>query len=251
MVMQVWRATQLFLAIATASLMAPPAWGGASVPGVGDAPGDRYAQGLAESSVCIARSFMAPKDSVPIYCSRAERILLEIEPAGPDDPDLLVRLGIVNGRLAEFCSKGEKVERVRRMERYCREAIAQDSTASDAYLLLGTLHYRLCRLSWLERMLAKAFVGELPDASLEEAEAFLRRAIELEGGSPVSLYVLGRTLDAQDRLQEAIDCLEACLELEPANPLEVHYQQEATIHLPELEREWMATEEPWNVIDGY
>ena len=199
----------------------------------------------------LAEKLGVCQSSVPIYCSRAERILLEIEPAGPKNPDLLVRLGIVNGWLAEFCPKSEKVERVRRMDRYCRRAIAHDSTAAEAYLLLGTLNYRLCRLSWLERMLAKAFVGDLPEASLEEAERFLRRAIELEGDSPVSLYVLGRTLDAQDRLEEAIDCLEACLALEPVTRLDAHYQAEAAAHLPELEREWMAIEEPWNVIDGY
>lgn len=245
--MRVSNAIHLLLAVAAACLAAPPVWGGESPP----VSADRYAARLAESSVYIARSFMAPKDSVPIYCSRAERLLLEIEPTGQDDPDLLVRLGIVNGRLAEFCPKGEKVERVRRMDRYCREAIAHDSTAAEAYLLLGTLNYRLCRLSWLERMLAKAFVGELPDASLEEAEILLRRAIELQGDSPVSLYVLGRTLDAQDRLEEAIDCLEACLALEPATGLDAHYQEEAAAHLPELEREWTAIEEPWNVIEGY
>jgi tetratricopeptide (TPR) repeat protein len=232
-------ATLLILATFVAGL-APPAAGG-----------QRRARLIAETNAYITRSFMAPADSASYYCARAEEILLRLQPEYGGDPDILVRLGLVNGRLAESCPKREKVERVQRVDRYCRAAIARDSTLADAYLLLGALNYRLSSLSWVERMLARAFIGELPDASLEGAERHLRRSIELQGACPLSMYALGRTLGAQRRLAEAIDCLRACLELPPATRLDEWYQDKAGAHLAELERQWAAVEEPWHALEDF
>ncbi len=183
----------------------------------------------------VQRSFAAPRDSVPIYCRRAEEMLLAAGGAGSQDAHVLVRLALVNGRLAEFEGNSQKVARVRRVDECCRLAIARDSTDALAYILLGALNYRLSSLSWVERTIAKTFIGDLPRTSLTDAERLLRRAIRLRGDRPCCYYALGRTLEAMDRDEEAAEVLRLALAGGPHAPLDAHYQRMARERLREIE----------------
>ncbi len=193
----------------------------------------------------ILRSFIAPKDSIPIYCTRAEEILLSSAHDHIPNTHCLARLALVNGRLAEFEGNSAKIERVRRMESYCDSALACDSTNALAHVLLGVLNYRLCRLSWLERILAETFVGQVPEGSLETSESHLRKAIALHEGCAYYYYALGRTLIAMDRDAEAVDVLRAALVPEPETVLDVRYRQRAERELADLEARRQAEEWPW------
>lgn len=188
-----------------------------------------------EIEALVQRSFAAPRDSVPIYCRRAEEMLLAAGGAGSQDTYVLVRLALVNGRLAEFEGNTQKIARVRRVDECCRLAIARDSTDALPYILLGALNYRLSSLSWVERTMAKALIGDLPRTSLADAERFLRHALRLRGGRPCCFYALGRTLEAMDRDQEAVDVLRRALAGGQHAPLDAHYQRMARERLREIE----------------
>jgi tetratricopeptide (TPR) repeat protein len=196
---------------------------------------DAAAEGaLAATEHLVQRAFIAPKDSTRIYCRRAEEILLGAVGESPNDARLLARLALVNGQLVQFEDKDGKVARVRNMDRYCRSAILSDSTNAMAHLVYGILNYRLCRMSWIERLLAKAFVGDLPPASLEDAERYLKKAIALDGKSPCCYYALGRTLEAMDRDDEAVDSFRVALALVPVNQVDIRYQEKAADRLADL-----------------
>ncbi len=190
---------------------------------------------LQRSDHLIQRCFLAPKDSVPCYGRMVESILTDPSAERPEDARVLTRLALVNGLLAQFEGNKEKVERVRRMDRYCRLAIERDSSNAMAHILLGVLNYRLCRLSWIERALAKAFIGHLPAASLEDSEAYLREAIRLQAECPYAHYALGRTLEALDRKQEALRAMRAAVELDASTPIDVRYQEKAEDQIAAIE----------------
>lgn len=200
---------------------------------------------LAAVDALIERSFAAPEDSIPVYCGRAEDLLLGAEQMSGGEAPWLSRLALVNGRLAEFEGKSQKVVRVRKMDELCRAALVSDSTDVLAHVLLGVLNYRLCKLSCIERLLARAFVGQLPGASLEVSEAHLRRAIELQDGTVYNHYALARTLEEMKRFREAAELLRAATELVPVNTLDHEYQTEAAARLAELEDRLFALDNPW------
>jgi tetratricopeptide (TPR) repeat protein len=203
---------------------------------------------LAEVDGLMERSFLAPADSVPVYCRGAEAMLIASGGEWPEDARLLSRLALVNARLAEFEGNAEKVERACRTDQYCRGAIARDSTEALPYVLLGVLNYRLSTMGWVERTLARAFVGSLPPASLADSERFLRKAIELRPDSPFYLYALGRTLEALDREAEAMSALRLSLVSEPTTPLDTRYQEKARERLLDLEKPKPSTRESWQEL---
>jgi tetratricopeptide (TPR) repeat protein len=205
-------------------------------------------QAIEQVDGLVGRSFVAPADSVPIYCRRAEAVLLESGGERPEDARLLTRLALVNARLAEFEGNAEKVARARRTDQYCRGAIARDSTDALPYVLLGVLNYRLSTLGWVERTLAKTFVGSLPSASLADSEKFLRKAIALRPDSPFYHYALGRTLEALDRETEALSALRLALAYEPMTPLDARYQEKARERLLELEKPERAPTPSWREL---
>jgi tetratricopeptide (TPR) repeat protein len=239
--------------LAVSSAAASPASPACAAPGALDPSDSERALCLilAQTDPLIQRSFIAPKDSAAFYCQRAEEVLLAAIETHPKDARLLTRLALVNGCLAEQAGASRKVTRVRAMDQYCRRAIAADASDAMAHMLLGVLNYRLCRLSWFERTLAEAFIGDLPPASLEDAELYLRRAIALQGRSPCYHYALGRTLEALDREAEAIDTLKMALTLEPANELDIRYQEKAAAQLEKLAKRDAERFYPWDDSDDF
>jgi len=196
----------------------------------------------------MERAFLAPPDSVPVYCGRAEAMLMDAGGGVSDDARLLARLALVNARMSEFEGNAEKIERARRTDEYCRRAIARDSTEALSYVLLGVLNYRISTLSWVERTLAKTFVGRLPPASLADSERFLRKAITLCPNSPFYHCALGRTLEALDREAEAMVELRLALDCRPSMPLDAPYQEKARERLLELGRPKRAARESWREL---
>ena len=197
----------------------------------------------------LERSFVAPEDSIPVYCSLAERLLLSTRHEHGEEAAWLSRLALANGQLAEYGANSEKVARVRRMDELCRAALVADSTDVMAHLLLGVLNYRLCKLSCIERLLARAFAGRLPTASLEDSEWYLRRAIRLQDGTVYNHYVLALTLEEMKRFREAIEVMRVATSREPVTTLDHEFLGEATAHLAELEDRLFTLENHWLQVD--
>jgi tetratricopeptide (TPR) repeat protein len=140
-----------------------------------------------------------------------------------------VWLAIALGRSALDEGPRTRVRLADEMHAAAVRALALDSTAAAAHHVLGEWHAEIRRLSGLTRFAARTLLGAgtFDQASWDEAEAHLRRAVELEPGGLIHRLALARLLLDRDRGDEARVQLQQVLERPAAEPTDARHKQEA------------------------
>ena len=110
-----------------------------------------------------------------------------------------------------------------------------DSLHAGAYHALGVLNFRVRRLSWIQRFVARNFLGAdvMNSTSWEDAERYLLRAVELRPEYILFHLDLGRMYLHRDRKDEARSHLERVLELPVLEPPDPRFQAIAERRLAE------------------
>lgn len=93
------------------------------------------------------------------------------------------------------------------------KAIALNPRDDAAYSIRGSLYRALGNAGWLQRQLARLFVGKLPPGGFDEGEAALQQAILLAPDVMRHEYELGVLYLDWGRLEEAQRALERAREL--------------------------------------
>ena len=119
------------------------------------------------------------------------------------------------GRYALFQGGRRKVELAREVYREAERAAALDPNDYRPFVVLGAWHREVATLGFLLRGIAEAFLGGLPEASLERSEAALVRARRLEPGIVFTHVELARTYAEMDREQAALEEIDRALSLPP------------------------------------
>ena len=117
------------------------------------------------------------------------------------------------GSLAMYVGGKTKVRLSREIKEDLDKAIALDPRDDIAYSILGSFFLALEDVSWIERQLANAFLGGLPDGGIEDAEKALQKAVEIAPTVVRHQYELGLVYRAQGRNQEAKEAFEKVLSL--------------------------------------
>ena len=115
------------------------------------------------------------------------------------------------------------------------QLLEMDSLHAGAYHALGVLNYKVRRLSWIERFVARNFLGAdvMNSTSWEDAERYLLRAVELRPEYLLFHLDLGRMYLDRDRKDEARVHLERVLELPVLEPPDPRFQTIAERRLAE------------------
>ena len=115
------------------------------------------------------------------------------------------------------------------------QVLEMDSLHAGAYHALGVLNYRVQRLSWIERFVARNFMGAdvMNGTSWEQAEQYLTRAAELRPEYILFHLDLGRMYLHRDQKDEARRHLERVLELPVLEPPDTRFQMIAERRLEE------------------
>jgi tetratricopeptide (TPR) repeat protein len=88
-------------------------------------------------------------------------------------------------------------------------AIALNPNDDAAYSIKGSLFRAIGNVSWLQRSLASVLIGRIPSGGFADAEAALRKAIELAPDVMRHQYELGILYIDMDRKEDARKALEA------------------------------------------
>lgn len=120
----------------------------------------------------------------------------------PNDAEARLSLAICLGRAALYEAPRTRMEYSRQLQREAELATRLDPRLDYAWHVLGRWHYELATLNPAIRAIAQAVYGRLPEASLEQAEEYLRRAIRTGPPRVVHHVELGRTLIALGRAEE-------------------------------------------------
>ena len=115
------------------------------------------------------------------------------------------------------------------------QVLETDSLHAGAYHALGVLNFRVRRLSWIQRFVARNFLGAdvMNSTSWEDAERYLLRAVELRPEYILFHLDLGRMYLHRDRKDEARSHLERVLELPVLEPPDPRFQAIAERRLTE------------------
>jgi tetratricopeptide (TPR) repeat protein len=129
----------------------------------------------------------------------------------PDKSNGYKWLAIALGAQAKYTDTETQVRQSREIKASIEKAIALAPDDDIAYLVLSRWHYKISELSFLARTFANIVYGELPKASLNQAEKLLLQAIELHDRIS-HRYNLAKVYNRMDRRDDArIQYLQALL----------------------------------------
>ncbi len=103
-----------------------------------------------------------------------------------------------------------------------------------AYSILGSFYMALGNVTWIERQLANAFLGNLPEGGYVESESALKKAITLSPGVIRHHFELGELYKEQDRNSEALEEFRRVATLQAVLASDARTQQLAALLVKEL-----------------
>lgn len=154
---------------------------------------------------------------------RAEQMKREY----PDSMMSWFLAGATAANLADNSGPQQKVKLSSKVNENIRKAIAMDSSYAPAQVVLGGYLQRVATTGDFVKSLARMFLGDVPEASLEEAEGHLRKALELEPDNMFAHLELGRTLMSANQENEAREHLQKVLDLPITNHQHPELKKEA------------------------
>ncbi len=158
------------------------------------------------------------------------------ESLDPAHPEAHLAIAMASGRLALVSGLRDRVEHSRAVLIHAERAVELDREHDVAYHVRARWHYEVATLGVIARAALRVVYGGMPDASLADAEADFRRAIEIEDRI-IHRLELAKTLVVLDREEEACEHLERALDLPLHAPRDPLYQAEARQLLVELRGE--------------
>jgi tetratricopeptide (TPR) repeat protein len=139
-------------------------------------------------------------------------------------------LAITLGAQTKYADIETQVRQSREIKENIDKAISLDPDDDIAYLVLSRWHYKISALGFWARTFANIVYGELPKASLKDAEDLLLRAIKIHDRIS-HRYNLARVYDRMDRREDAKFQYGKALLLPVTFPEEAQEQEKARIRL--------------------
>ncbi len=127
---------------------------------------------------------------------------LEIE--HPDSAKTHYFLAQTKSNLAYLQGGRQKVMYGREVKTHCLKGMAINPTDAEVIITYGVFNREIATTSWMERTLAEALFGGIPEATREESVALLTRAVELEPEMHLARFELAKSLIAVGKSEEAI-----------------------------------------------
>jgi len=141
---------------------------------------------------------------------RAVRLARRAVQTGPAHPRAHTALAASLGLYGNLVAHKYRLARAREVVRmgeevheHARRAIELDPDHFAPYVILGVFHRELAVIHPMAKMVAKTFLGGYPDVSVEESEAYLRRAVRLNADDLTARLEYAKTLLELDREEEA------------------------------------------------
>lgn len=147
----------------------------------------------------------------------------------PDGADGHFVLAAAIGRAGLSKSKREQIERAVEIRNEALKALGIDPHHAGALHVMGRWHAEIKRLSSLQTFFAKTFLGAdiFNEASWDEAERYMRLAVQSEPERIFHRLDLARVLIDREKWQDAADQLAAIRRLPAIEPMDPTYRREA------------------------
>jgi len=169
-----------------------------------------------------------------VAVNKALDFALKLRENYPDSAKVYSYLAWSYGNVALYKGGNEKVKLAHEIKNNAEESIRRDPNEYLPYIILGIYHRQIASLSWLERLFANTFFGDVPDGSFEESERYLLKALELEPGIVIATFHLSLVYREIDDEQKEISTLKKILELPERDFRDKYAKKKSKLRLKEL-----------------
>lgn len=107
------------------------------------------------------------------------------------------------GNIAVYEGSKTKVKLCNEIKRELERAIALNPKDDVAYSILGSFYRILGNISWIERQLAKTFIGEIPEGGYEDSERCFKQAVALNPNAMRHWFEMGLLYNDWEKETEA------------------------------------------------
>lgn len=180
-----------------------------------------------------AKDPTTPEKQKKMYL-QAEEYAQKAVKVNPDDTWGHFFLSAALGKRALLLGKKEQVQMSRRVKAEIEKAIELDPRNDLAYHALGRWHRRMAEIGGVKRALGGLLYGDIPRGTFEEAEKYLKKAVELRPDYTNHYLELGRTYLAMKKLDLAQACFQQCLDAPVTTSKCELYKKEAAEELAAL-----------------
>jgi tetratricopeptide (TPR) repeat protein len=188
---------------------------------------------LARAHIDVGTSL--PKNQQLQYYVFGEKLARRGVALHPDSAEGHFFLAVALGRVALHQGGKRKIQIAKEVKAEAERALQCNPEHDGAMHVLGRWNYELADLNFIERTVAKIVFGGLPTgASYEQAAQYFEQAIAHRSEAPVHHLEYGRTLLKLDRIAEARQQLERCVELPELFWDDVRHKRAARILLDKL-----------------
>lgn len=173
---------------------------------------------LSRAHYDIGRTKKQPSESAEEF-NRAISLAQQAIAEAPDRAEGYKWLAISQGVLAQQSGTKQKIELSRGVRENIEKALAIEPDDDISLLVLGKWHFGVATLGFFSRTIVKVVYGGLPDASLEQSEQVLKRALAIRDRAAHRLN-LAKVYVETDRNELAVAELERAIMLQPTFPHE-------------------------------
>lgn len=131
----------------------------------------------------------------------------------PDSARVYAFLAWSYGNLALYKGGNEKVKLAHKIKENAEESIRKNPNDYLPYIILGIYHRQIASLSWLEKLFAETFFGDVPEGTLEESEKYLLKALEIKPGVVIATFHLSLAYKEMGDEEKEIRTLRKVLDL--------------------------------------
>ncbi|MGE5861395.1 MAG: tetratricopeptide repeat protein [Ignavibacteria bacterium] len=122
------------------------------------------------------------KEESERYIRKAVEIAELFKEKYPDSADAYAYIAMSYGNLALYEGGKEKVKLAKKIEENAKKSIEIDSTRYLPYIILGIYYRQISNLSWVERLFADTFYGDVPEGSYEQSLGMFRKVLQISPG---------------------------------------------------------------------
>lgn len=122
----------------------------------------------------------------------------------PDSAKVYTLIAMSYGNLALFKGGNEKIKLANKIRENAEKSIKLNPNDYLPYIILGIYNREIASLSWFERAFANTFFGKIPDGSLQSAEKYITKALEINPGIITAMFNLSLVYREIDNEQKEI-----------------------------------------------
>ncbi|XP_054720597.1 regulator of microtubule dynamics protein 1-like [Uloborus diversus] len=163
--------------------------------------------------VVQARGEIEKRKQLAFEASNYAKMAYELD---QQNPEVHKWYAITIGSLGDYVGTQEKIVNGYTFKEHVDKAISLKPSDPTLYYMLGRWCYEVAMLPWVQRKVASTLFSSPPEASLEEARAYLLKADKLKPNWKENLLFLAKTYIGEGDYSKAISVVDRALKI-PVN----------------------------------